>query len=455
MAGFEPASAAGPNLLIVHVDELNFRELGCYGGRIVDTVHIDRLAAGGARCDRFYATTPVCSPSRAAFVSGLYPHHTPVVTNNVPLDDGIVTFAEVLGRAGYATGYAGKWHLDGTGKPQWAPQRKFGFDDNRFMFNRGHWKKFELRQDGPAVAARNKNGAPSYDVAGADKSSFSTDWLTDRAIEFIEAHRTKPFCYMLSLPDPHGPNTVRAPYDSMFADVQVPIPATLKKTPEQTPRWAPAAKVTAAQLGRIMPGYYGMIKCIDDNVGRLIATLEKHDLLEDTIVVFTADHGDLCGEHGRLNKGVPYEGSAKVPLVVHYPKRIRSGVEIPQALSCVDFAPTILSLIGLPAEQKFHGRDAHGFLVGNPPEDWNDIAFMRGTQGWLSAVTGRYKLVCSNNDRPWLFDLENDPDELHNVYEHAAHRVAAESLLRQLQQYTDKYQDPRGAEVRMPLPPGN
>jgi len=207
----------GPfNLLVVMTDEHNFRTLGCYrdtlspqqalmwGPAVVETPNIDWLAEQGAICTSFYATTPVCSPSRAALFSGRYPQNTPVVTNNIPLDDGIITYAELLRRQGYSTGYAGKWHLDGSGKPQWAPRRKFGFEDNRFMFNRGHWKKFEITDKGPRVAARNATGAPTYAVDGADEKSFSTDFLTDRTIDFIREHRDEPFCYLVSLPDPHG-----------------------------------------------------------------------------------------------------------------------------------------------------------------------------------------------------------------------------------------------------------
>ena len=168
--GVAPAAAkeAGPNLLIIYTDEHNFRTLGCYRAllpneqafmwgkdAVVTTPHIDWLAEKGAVCTSFYATTPVCSPSRSSFVSGRYPHRTPVVNNNIPLDDEIITFAEILRRQGYATGYAGKWHLDGQGKPQWEPERRFGFTDNRFMFNRGHWKKMEDMPSGrttrPAV----------------------------------------------------------------------------------------------------------------------------------------------------------------------------------------------------------------------------------------------------------------------------------------------------------------
>jgi len=235
-------TSAPPNLLVIQTDEHHFNTLGCYGGRIVATPHIDWLAENGARATSFYATTPVCSPSRSSFVSGRYPQNTPVITNNVPMDDSVVTFAEILARQGYAAGYAGKWHLDGSGKPQWGPEREFGFSDNRFMFNRGHWKKMEDTPEGPRVASRNAKDQPDYGVAGADEKSFTTDWLAQKAIDFIDVHHGEPFCYMVSFPDPHGPNTVRPPYDTMYAGVEVPIPASLDKTEEQTPKWGRGEK---------------------------------------------------------------------------------------------------------------------------------------------------------------------------------------------------------------------
>ena len=207
-----------PNLVIVHCDELNFRTLGCYRETLPDeqalmwgpkavceTPHIDSLAQEGTLCTKFYAATPVCSPSRSSWVSGRYPQNTPVTNNNAHLDDDIITFGHQLGKAGYATGYAGKWHLDGNGKPQWEPARNFGFEDNRYMFNRGHWKQFEFDDAKPRVKARDAKGKPSYSVAGADEESFATDWLMDRTIDFIDEHKDDPFAYMVSIPDPHGP----------------------------------------------------------------------------------------------------------------------------------------------------------------------------------------------------------------------------------------------------------
>lgn len=199
-------AAERPNLLIIHCDEFNYRTLGCYreqlppeqafvwgAGVAVETPHIDSIAARGALCTRFFATSPVCTPSRASFVSGRYPQNTGAISNDIPMKDEVVTFAEVLRRAGYATGYAGKWHLDGEAKPGFTPARKFGFEDNRYMFNRGHWKKLEDGPDWPRVAATDKKGEPSYDVAGADGKSFTTDFLADRALAFVAANKGKPF----------------------------------------------------------------------------------------------------------------------------------------------------------------------------------------------------------------------------------------------------------------------
>jgi arylsulfatase A-like enzyme len=445
-------ASGGLNLLILQTDEHHFNTLGCYGGTIVATPQIDWIAKNGVLCTSFYATTPVCSPSRASFVSGRYPHNTPVITNNIPLDDNIVTFAEVLRRRGYSTGYAGKWHLDGQGKPQWAPARKFGFEDNRFMFNRGHWKQLTDTASGPAVAARDQRGRPNYSVEGADDESFTTDWLTTKAIQFIESQDDTPFCYMVSYPDPHGPNSVRAPYDAMYADVEVPIPASLDKADEQAPAWGAKSKaVTAASLRKIMPAYYGMVKCIDDNVGRILETLRRRELLERTIIVFTADHGDLCGEHGRLNKGVPYEGSAKIPFLMYCPGKIAPGTVVDEALSCVDFLPTIMTLLELPAADGVEGRDASALLTGARPDGWSDVAFLRstGTSGWLCAVSDRYKLVYSEQDEPWLFDLKDDPDELVNAFHDADSRRVAKRLTEALVDYCRRYGDPRGENSKI------
>jgi arylsulfatase A-like enzyme len=454
------AQSPQPNLLVIQTDEHNFRTLGCYralltheeafiwgDGVAVETPNIDWLAANGAIAERCYATSPVCTPSRASFVSGRYPQNTGAIQNNLPMNDDVITFAEVLRRTGYQTGYAGKWHLDGEGKPQWAPKRKFGFADNRYMFNRGHWKQFELVAGAPRVKARNKQGQPSYDVDGADENSFATDWLTDRAIEFVRANKERPFCYMLSLPDPHGPNSVRSPYDTMFDHLPFKPPGSASAAGQGLPGYASVenGKFNAASMAQ----YFGMVKCIDDNVGRLLDALRSEGVLKQTVVVFTSDHGDLCGEHGRHNKGVPLDGSARIPFVIHAPGIIEPGTVVRQTLGTVDFKPTVLSLLGVAPGGGDEGRDAAQlFMSGASASEWEDVTFMRigGPEnkgnGWLSAVSQRHKFVVGAKGERALFDLREDPFELTNLSSRASHRTIVADLASALLAYGQNHNEP-------------
>jgi arylsulfatase A-like enzyme len=441
-------AATKPNLLIIHTDEHNFRTLGCYrallpkeqafiwgDGIAVETPQIDSIAKRGVLCDRFYAASPVCTPSRASFLTGRYPQNTGAPNNDMALRDDMVTFAEVLRRNGYATGYAGKLHVDGPARPGWTPARKFGFEDNRYMFNRGHWKQLEDTTNGPAVKARNANGGPTYNVVGADAKSFTTDFLADKAVAFIQAHKQGPFCFMLCIPDPHGPNTVRPPYDTMYTHFkfQRPSSANGKGAMENMPR------------------YFGMVKCIDDNVGKILDALQAAGVLDNTIIVFTSDHGDMCGEHSLVNKGVPFEGSARIPFVIAYPGKIKAGTVIHEALATVDFKPTILALLGLPRDEHDEGRDASGlFLTGKAPGDWKNGTFSRNAGGrWLMAVSSRYKFIVYPDQDPCLFDLEQDPFEMRNVFSAPTSRETVRELARAFMAYAQRCQEPYAAQPAM------
>ncbi len=421
-----------PNILVIITDEHNFRTLGCYREQlspeqaemwgpdtIVETPHLDRIAHEGLICTRAYATAPVCSPCRAAMVTGLYPQNTGVPTNNFKLRSDIPTLAKIAGEKGYRTGFIGKWHLGGEGKPEWAPKIDGGFEDKTYMFNRGHWKKFVLDENGPAVGARDKQGRPSYDVAGADESSFATDFLTDRTIEFIQRKPSESFLAVVSYPDPHGPNTVRAPYDHQYDDLRFLPPRTYGRDDVSAPGWLGGAKNHAAFRGDQMSRYFGMVKCIDDNIGRLLGALEKTNQLDSTIILMTSDHGDLCYEHDRLNKGNPYEGSARVPLLVRFPGRLKSGIVYRDPVGTVDLTPTLLGVAGIACDAAFEGRDLASQWCDDSESSHHEVTFLRnsGTSAqWIAAVDARYKLVLSVNDRPWLFDAEADPDELLNFY---------------------------------------
>jgi arylsulfatase A-like enzyme len=449
-----------PNILLIITDEHNFRTLGCYrksilreqaemwgAGAVVETPHLDSLAREGVLCTRAYATSPVCSPCRASIITGRYPHATGVPANDLVLDRSIPTLADRLNDAGYRTSFVGKWHLGGKGKPEWSPKVDGGFQHKTFMFNRGHWKKFGIKDGKPFVASK-KKGKPSYGVSHADEKSFATDWLTDRAIDFIsDSKSTKPFFSVISYPDPHGPNTVRAPYDEMHDDLPFAAPRTYG-TDVAKPNWI-AAKNHPEFRGEAMSRYFGMVKCIDDNVGRLIAKLKESGRLNNTLIIMTSDHGDLCYEHDRLNKGNPYEGSARVPMIFRLPDRIAAGKYFTRAIGTVDLTPTIIGLAGLPSNPDDHGQDLSSELADGSKPLKNDapipVTFIRNsgkTAKWVAAVDDRFKLVVSTNDEPWLFDASKDPDELENYFGRRRTKEITRRLAKALQEYGRKFNDP-------------
>ncbi|MBS2211288.1 sulfatase [Carboxylicivirga mesophila] len=450
-----------PNLVIIHTDEHNLRTLGCYretmsdeqalmwGQKtIVETPNLDKIASEGVLCKNWYATSPVCTPSRASMISGLYPIATGSYRNDLPLKDELVTFAQILKDNGYATSYVGKWHLDGDDKPGFAPKRQFGFSDNRYMFNRGHWKALAEDDKGLRVDQAITKKGVAFDVEKVTEESFTTDFLVDRSLEIIKRDMDQPFALMLSIPDPHGPNQVRAPYDTMFDHMHFEDPRTMHPDPEMSPKWLnlQGKKNRALSLKQDqMADYFGMVKCIDDNVGRILNFLEMEGLSENTIVVFTSDHGDLMGEHGKHNKGLPYEMSARVPFILKYPGTVKPGKTIQKAFTMADFTPTILGLMNVDhSAYNFHGEDlSQGFtnksiLVNDDRIVYITNAFAR----WVAAVDNRYKLVLSPVDKPWLFDLEKDPDELVNFYDQPEYKEIGERLKNELYKQMEDFDEP-------------
>lgn len=453
------------NLVVIMTDEHNIRTLGCYRelmadaqafpwgeGVAVETPHIDSLARDGALLENFYVSTPVCSPSRAAFLTGMFPHQVGVPTNDLPMYDETRTFAHVLGDAGYATSYIGKWHLDGDGKPQWEPERKFGWQDNRYMFNRGHYKNFKDTPDGPRVnAPMGDDGIPGTQLGDADEASYATDFLMDRTLDFIRQEKDGPFCVMLSLPDPHGPNRVRWPYDTMYLNFTYEAPRTMFKTEEQTPNWIDRVGhnyVLNQQLNQMqMAAIFGMVKCIDDNIGRLLDELEDLGLTEDTLIVFTSDHGDFMGEHRRHNKGLPYEASAKVAFLLKSPGEVPAGKRIQASMTSADFGPTILSLLDIPGRlPSGPGRDfSQEFVDGRMEVASSRATYLRASTvspNWLAVTDSRHKLVISNRETPWLIDLQVDPDELENHYENPTYAEVRARLTHDLQMWMEQVEEP-------------
>lgn len=449
-------AAQKPNLLIIMTDEHNFRTLSCYRDNLpkeqgevwgaeaakIMTPNLDRLAEMGALFQNFYSIQPVSSPSRGAFFTGLYPQRNGVMKNDVFMND-VPTIGDMLRDNGYETGYCGKLHLNGDAKPGWHPERDFGFTDNRYMFNRGHWKFLKIEEDG--------SGKVMDDVPGAIKklndSNFTTDFLADRTIEFISENRDKPFCYVMNIPDPHDPNRVREPYASLYHETKFELPATANMADKyKIPGIKePAPKSLAFNKpNHYFAHYFSMVKCIDDNVGRVMKHLEEEGILDNTIIIFTADHGDMMGEHGLDNKGVPYDASAKVPTLLYCKGKIKAGSIVKPVINSVDFVPTVLSLMGIENTSNGDGRDCSQIITsGKTPKGWNDMVISK-MGGWIAVATPDYKLIITSKagSTPCLFDLKSDPMELRNVFADGKNSAIIKSMTSFLDDYMAKSKEP-------------
>jgi len=415
-----------PNLLIIHTDQLSCWALSIYakqmtrtpnyGKVLVKTPHIDSLADDGAIFHNFFTNSAVCTPSRGCFVSGRYPHAHGAYKNNIEMNRDEVTIAHILQNNGYETGYAGKWHLDGESKPGWvSPERSMGFADCRFMFNRGHWKKIvEQPKGNPEVSP--------YKVIG-DENTYTTDWLACKTIDFITKPRTKPFFFMVSIPDPHGPFTVREPYMSMYRPENMTVPNNFKESSAKKGR-----KITAEVMRKSKAHYCGLVKCIDDNVGRILDALKDKRILDDTIIVFTTDHGEYMGEHGLYGKNQWYRTAYQIPFIVRWPKKIRPGTVINNFVTSVDVQQTLLGLMEIKPCGREQGRDASGLLRGQKNE-WTDEAMIHHSSLNSAGIfTPDYELVLKANGNHLLFDRLNDPEQMKNLNNNPDYKQVMKNL---------------------------
>jgi uncharacterized sulfatase len=457
------AAEQKPNVILIVTDEHNFRTIGAYrdqlskeqaymwGETVVETPHIDRIADEGALFTSMYAASPVCTPSRASMFTGMYPQNTGAPRNDMVMHQHLPTIANDFANNGYMTGYVGKWHLSGKAKPGWAPEYNYGFKDNRYMFNRGHWKALDMDQNGKPFVPNLKDEIQRISMSKVTDKTYVTDFVTNRSLEFIERNKDNPFFITISQPDPHTPNMVRTPYNTMYKNMQVKIPHTYDTHGKKpvAPWLKPDKKVTEAKIKKDVKQYYGMVKLLDDSMGRLFAKLEQVGILDNTIIVFSSDHGDFLGEHHKENKGPINEASGLIPFMVRYPKKIPQGLIVKQAANNTDWMDTIIALAGA-SEHDYaatEGRDLTPLLTKNAPNNWNDVTFSRWNN-WFAAVTDRYKLIYTTSKKmpvePILYDLEKDPDEKVNYINSKAHQAVIKQLTKELKGYLAKTKDPMG-----------
>lgn len=425
------AEASRPNLLFVLADQWRASALGIGSDEVVQTPHLDRLAAQGAHWQRACAANPVCTPNRACILTGRFSHQNGMIKNDLMLPPAEVCWPEIYRDAGYATHYIGKWHMDGEEKPGYVPRgwRRRGFDTFE-GFNRGHiYHRYYGFDDtgGPLSEKWQPRGRPYYEPA----------LQTDLAIEFMQQQRERPFCCYLSWGPPHTPFQ--------------PPDAWKKYQPSDIRLRPNVPKEHQAQARKDLAGYYGLCESLDSEMGRLLEFLDSSGLSGNTLVVFTADHGELAGSHGKYRKGEPEEESLNVPLLMRLPGRITAGVQTPTLFSSIDLMPTMLTLCGLSVPATCVGRDKSGAVTvgGTPPEVESIYAEGKltsaddeeGTPGarrrnapagvWRTLATSRYKLTLRGEEGrvEQLFDLHNDPFERENLASDPRHREVQGDLL--------------------------
>jgi len=446
----EPAAAAAPrrpNLVILLADQLRYQSLGYAGDRRAQTPRLDRLAAQGISFRNYVVSTPVCAAYRATLMTGKYASSTGMVVNELRMNPNQECLGHVLTAAGYETSYLGKWHL-------WA--NEFGNHykianaftppgPNRLGFD-GYWAAYNFGHDNYRAWYFRDTPEPHR------MDGYGPDQFTDLAIERLRAHAkaNHPFALVLSYSPPHDPwsrNNVPAAWYDKFRDVDFPLPPTWQDRPDpymdrntEPDRWLTQWKQKLPDYMRV---YYAMTANLDWNVGRILEALRELGLEDNTIVVFSADHGEQFGAHGRVFKLTFYEESARVPLLIRWPGRVPAGRVSDACMASPDLLPTLLGLAGLRVPAQAEGMNLAPLARGQPgPEP--AFAFLQGmghTVAWADGFEWRalrdkqYTYAVYRRDgKELLFDNVADPAQAHDLATDPAHQAKLAELRGQLKQ---------------------
>jgi choline-sulfatase len=445
------STAAKPNILFIMVDEMKWNVMSCAGHPLVKTPHLDRLAREGTRFETAYTVAPICVPSRYSFFTGRYAHVHGSTDNATPLREPQLLLPNILKHQGYETAISGKLHfipanlawsfdhfwsftVEGPGKlPTW-PQTV------EAKHGRGSARRLVERPFPDDALGRDlgKLGYPREDT--------QTFWIADRAIEFLGQHdRARPFFLFVSFLDPHSPSHLAEPYWSMFDPAKILLPPTFKVDPAQPSATAANRhEVNDPQIVKAMTAaYYAKVTMVDDNVGRVLAKLRALGLADDTLIVFTADHGNMLGDLNRWFKGAMYEGSTRIPLLMKAPAAspfaatFNRGAVVPQIVENIDVMPTLCEIVGVPLPtQGIQGRSMTALVAGRTA-NWKNRAFAERNSSMVR--TADYKLVKNARvgrrataDDYELYDLGKDPLEAKDVVRDPAYAAIFKQLVTQL-----------------------
>lgn len=468
------------NIIFITADQLAAGMLGCYGSGVDSTPTLDSLAAEGVRFERCYATSPVCAPNRATMLTGRSSAIHGIVSNNYALATDMPTYAHVLQAYGYRTGGFGKFHQTPMHVPVPEDVAFLGFDESIVSEDPkwGPWLDWvranhpEHYQNALALAWPQWPNSPSPDEVDACRSAkdkilrplqetspwylmhpsplppevHDSAYITNISLDFMRRHvaenRSQPFFCHISYVDPHDPYDPPEPYASMYDadDMEVAIPAEWLNQDftalERAQEFHSFHKIYDKPeiIRKLRALYHGSLRFLDDQIGRIISFLKKKNLWEQTILVFTTDHGDLLGDHGQITKGVkPYDKGIRCPLIV-----AGGGTQsaVASRLTCtLDFYPTFCDWAGIPLEGRppLEGRSFSGACAGeDTSQGWSEVSVAIGSVESVITDDGWRLTRFLDDDKGQMVNLRADPGEQKNLYDDPAYAAKRQELFERL-----------------------
>ncbi|MET4783696.1 sulfatase-like hydrolase/transferase [Glaciihabitans sp. UYNi722] len=441
-----------PNILLICTDQQRFDALGASGNPHIHTPNLDKLARQGVRFDRCYVQSPVCAPSRASLMTSRYLHNHGLWANGVDISPSEELFTKVLADAGYDCGLVGKFHLGAAQNGRTEPRIEDGFRIFKWAhdpYERNPDNKYHNWLNANFPGLLEESIARGHDaIDKLPTESHYSHWIGEETIEFLRTTREhdKPFCFVVNFFDPHhgfgAPDEYRALYDAS----SLPAPVTSDDDLTTKPAiYSEASKksyagtlpgyqdFTAEEIQEIKAQYYAMVSLLDNEVGRILATLDDEGLGDDTIVVFTSDHGELLGDHQMLLKGpMMFDCSVRVPLILRWNDHLPKNEVREEIVEWIDIAPTLLSFAGVGGLRRGQGRNLAELVQGTDsshPRDWALSEYRNSCIPYEVPVhttmlrQGDWKVVVHHGEPSTtrerdgeLYNLACDPDELVNLW---------------------------------------
>ncbi|MEE4195445.1 MAG: sulfatase [Anaerolineae bacterium] len=412
-----------PNLLFIFADQMRASAMGCMHDENVKTPNLDTLASEGMLFTNAIANSPVCTPSRASMITGKHALNARCFINDIRLPVDEPSIAKTLNQAGYRSAYIGKWHLDGISRHMFTPpERRHGFDN--------YWAAYNCHHDYFDTKYYLNDSPELIRVEG-----YEPEIQTDLAIEYLQEYQgEQPFNLWVSYGTPHAPyHLVPQRYKDMYPPEEIELrPNAISPDREA------------------LSGYYAHITALDENVGKLLAELDRLGLRDNTLVVFTSDHGDMLWSHMLQKKQLPFEESIHIPLILRYPGILETNLRSDLLFSVADLAPTLLAVLGVPVPEEMEGENLHPVLVGREAEEPDSVfinnyaAFdqAKGMQPWRGVRTKRYTYARWLQGSVILFDNLNDPYQLENLAIQPEQAPLVDEMETKLQYWLDKVDDP-------------